>query len=108
MENFVQVITTTSSREQAQQIAQVLVVRQLAACVQVFGPIESVYRWQGKVETSQEWYCAVKTRQSLFEEVARAIRQEHSYEVPEIIALPITAGSESYLQWVAEQTRPDA
>lgn len=107
MESFVQVITTTSTREEAQQIAQVLVARRLAACVQVLGPIESVYRWQGKVQASQEWYCTAKTRQTLFEEVAQAIQQEHSYDVPEIIALPIAAGSQSYLRWLAEQTLPE-
>jgi len=106
MTEFIQVITTASSRQQAEEIARLLVDQHLAACVQITGPIESVYRWQGRVETSQEWYCVAKTRQSLFRRAARAIADKHSYEVPEIIALPIVAGSAGYLQWLGEETEP--
>jgi len=99
------VSTTTDSREQADAIASALIEQRLAACVQIGGPLTSVYRWQGKVETAQEWSCAAKTTAERFEQVAAAIRQLHSYEEPEIIATPIVAGSPGYLQWIEVQVR---
>jgi periplasmic divalent cation tolerance protein len=104
MPDFIQVQTTTSSKEDAERIAGALVERRLAACVQIVGPITSVYRWQGKTETSAEWLCVVKTQQALYSSVEAAIRELHSYEVPEIVATPIVAGSESYLSWVRSET----
>ena len=99
---FVQVQTTTDSEEEARRIAGELVQRRLAACVQVLGPIESTYRWQGAVETASEWACLIKTSEALYGRVEAALRELHSYDTPEIIALPITGGSEDYLQWLAE------
>jgi periplasmic divalent cation tolerance protein len=104
MTDFIQVHTTTASKEDAERIAAALVERRLAACVQIVGPITSVYRWQGKTETSSEWLCVAKTQQSLYGQVEAAIRELHSYEVPEIVATPIVAGSENYLNWVREET----
>lgn len=99
------VSTTTDSRELADAIAAALIEQRLAACVQISGPLTSVYRWQGKVETSQEWLCTAKTTAERFEEVAAAIRQLHSYDEPEIIAVPIVAGSPGYLQWIEKEVR---
>ena len=100
MSEYIQITTTTPSRELAQQIAETLVEKKLAACVQVSGPITSTYEWKGKVENEEEWYCAIKTRKDLFREVEESIETLHSYEVPEIIALPILDGSPAYLAWI--------
>ena len=106
MNDFLQIVTTTERQEDARRIADLLVERRLAACVQIAGPVTSVYRWQGKVESAEEWQCQIKTRQALLDDVADAIREVHPYEVPEIVALPIVAGSREYLSWLEEQTNP--
>jgi periplasmic divalent cation tolerance protein len=103
MSEAIQVSTTTATKEDAQRIAAALVERRLAACVQVGGPITSCYRWQGSVETADEWLCTIKTTRETYEQVERAIRQLHPYDEPEIIALPIVAGSAGYLQWLDRQ-----
>jgi periplasmic divalent cation tolerance protein len=102
--DFVQVVTTTELQEDARRIADLLVEKCLAACVQIVGPVTSVYRWKGKVESAQEWQCLIKTRQDLLDDVSDAIREIHPYEVPEIVAVPIVAGSRDYLTWLEEQT----
>ncbi len=76
----------------------------LAACVQVLGPITSTYRWQGKIETGSEWLCVVKSREERYDELERAIRSLHPYEVPEILATPVTAGNPAYLAWLEAET----
>ncbi len=103
MTDFIQVSTTTETEQAAQEIAAALVQQRLAACVQVSGPVESVYRWQDKVQQSQEWLCTAKTRASLFPQVEAAIRELHTYECPEIVAVPIADGSAAYLTWLGEQ-----
>jgi periplasmic divalent cation tolerance protein len=100
MSNYVQVLTTTGSEEEAGRIASLLVERRLAACVQVVGPITSRYRWEGMVEEAREWQCLAKTTRAGYEAVEAAIREAHSYEEPEIIATPIVAGSAGYLAWI--------
>jgi periplasmic divalent cation tolerance protein len=105
METYVQVTTTTETESDAQAIARAVVEERLAACAQVIGPITSTYRWQGKIETTQEWLCAIKSRAALYEELERAIQAVHPYEEPEIIAIPIVKGSEGYLAWLDENTK---
>jgi len=100
MPDYIQVVTTTASREDAERIAEALVAERLAACVQVLGPIASTYRWQGAIETAQEWLCLVKSRGELYGKIEEAIRRLHPYEVPEILALPVVAGSPAYLAWL--------
>lgn len=100
MTEYIQVLTTTSSKADAQAIADALVAQRLAACVQVIGPITSTYRWQGQVETAEEWLCIAKSRGDLYAVVEQAIRAVHPYEEPEILAVPVTAGSASYLRWL--------
>jgi periplasmic divalent cation tolerance protein len=78
----------------------------LAACVQVIGPISSTYRWQGAVETSQEWLCLAKSRRDLYGPLEEAIRRLHPYQVPEILAIPVLAGGESYLAWLDASVLP--
>ena len=106
MEKHVQATTTTPSRDVARRIARVLVDRRLAACVQIVGPIESIYRWQGKVETAREWLCLIKTTRARFRAVAATVEALHPYDTPEIVALPIAAGSRRYLEWLAASVRP--
>lgn len=100
MTGIIQVTTTVTDQADAERIAASLVAQKLAACVQVSGPVESTYRWKGQVETSLEWVCAIKTRADLFGEVEHAIRSLHSYDQPEIMAVPITASSVGYREWV--------
>jgi periplasmic divalent cation tolerance protein len=106
MSQTLQVITTLGSRTDAQGLAHALVAKQVAACVQVIGPIASTYRWHGKIEIAEEWMCIAKTTQELYHEIELAIREAHPYETPEILALPVTAGSRDYLVWLREQLRP--
>ena len=103
MSESVEVVTTTETQEDARRIARALVESRLAACVQVRGPIESTYRWKGKIETAVEWQCVAKTRRDRFDDVARTITQLHPYEVPEILALPIVEASRPYAEWLEEQ-----
>jgi len=105
MVEYVQLLTTVGKREDAERIARRLVEERLAACVQIVGPITSVYRWRGRVEVSEEWLCLAKTERGLYEEAERAIRELHPYELPEIIALPVAAGSKEYLEWVSREVR---
>jgi periplasmic divalent cation tolerance protein len=108
MPDVTQVMTTTDSREAAQTLAGLLVQNRLAACVQVIGPIASTYWWEGRVEEAEEWLCLAKTRSDRFDEIEQYIRAHHTYDVPEIIALPVSDVSGSYLQWVCEMVPPVA
>lgn len=103
-EEFVEVRTTIDTKEGAQKIAEALVSKRLAACVQVGGPITSTYWWQGKVEVAEEWICSAKTRRELYEELEQAIREVHTYDEPEIIATLIVTGSSGYLNWLLRET----
>ena len=102
MSKHLQVVTAVDTEEKAQEIARALVERRLAACAQVLGPITSTYRWQGQVETAQEWLCILKTREELYEELEQTLRSIHPYEVPEILATPVAAGNPAYLAWLDE------
>jgi len=103
MAGYLQVVTTVGDADEARRIASALVERRLAACVQISGPITSVYRWQGQTETSDEWYCVAKTRADCFDRLAAAIRELHSYHVPEILAMRVEDGDRAYLAWIDEQ-----
>jgi periplasmic divalent cation tolerance protein len=108
MSPYVQISTTTATRDDAQRLARELVSRRLVACAQVIGPITSTYWWQGKMEEAQEWLCLAKTRTRLFAAVERALKRQHPYEVPEIIAVPLADGSRPYLDWLERETAPVA
>jgi periplasmic divalent cation tolerance protein len=94
------VLSTASSEDEARKIALYLVEQQLAACVNVVPRIESIYRWQGKVETSRECLLLIKTTAEKFPGVRDAIRELHSYELPECVAISIEDGSDAYLEWI--------
>lgn len=93
------VLTTAASRTEAEAIARALVLEKLAACVSLF-PIHSVYTWQGSLEQQDEWQLVIKTDLTLFPALEAKIRELHSYDLPEIIALPLAAGSTDYLHWL--------
>ena len=98
------VITTLPDRAAALGLARELIARRLAACVNVLAECTSVYRWRGEVENATETPVLIKTRSALFAEVEAAIRELHPYELPEIIAVPVSCGSSGYLDWVAAET----
>ncbi len=100
--NYAVVLVTASSQQEAETIAKTLVESKLAACANMF-PIQSIYRWQGEVHNEPEWQLIIKTDLAQFSALEAKIREIHSYSVPEIIAIPIVAGSQSYLQWMDEQ-----
>ena len=99
------VVTTAGSEEEARKIAHALVDRQLAACVNIVPQIESVYRWQGKVEYAREWLLLIKTSAEKFSAVRDALCELHSYNLPECIAIAIEDGNPDYLQWIADSVR---
>ena len=103
MTDVVQVATTTGNREEAQRIAAELIDKHLAACVQLSGPITSYYHWEGRLETSQEWRLTVKTTLEMYDRVEETIRSLHLYDLPEILATPVVAGSEVYVRWVKDE-----
>lgn len=99
------VLTTTDSHAKAEELARSAVEARVAACAQISAPVTSVYRWQGAVETAEEWQVLFKTSQDRYEALEAHIKARHSYDTPEIIATPVVRGSADYLRWVAEETR---
>jgi periplasmic divalent cation tolerance protein len=102
------VFVTTANLEQAAQLADMLVAQRLAACVQILPEVQSVFRWQGEIERQKEILLIAKTTRSRFEILEREVRKIHSYETPEIVALPLTAGSVPYLEWLHSSVRDDS
>src|SRR5688572_32109464 len=99
------VLTTAGTREEAQKIGRALVEARLAACVNIVGPIASIYRWQRKVETSAEYLLIIKTTAKAFARVRDAIGKLHSYDVPECVELTVTDGSAEYLKWLERSVK---
>src|SRR5437867_12711729 len=96
------VLRTAAERDEAGRIAEMLVNSRLAACVQILPEIQSVYRWKGEVQRNTETLLLAKTTSDKFDELNRAVREIHSYDTPEIVALPVSAASAPYLKWVLE------
>jgi periplasmic divalent cation tolerance protein len=107
-EDFVVVLVTAGAAEEAARIGRTLVEERLAACANVVGPIRSVYRWQGAVEEAAEHLLLVKARAADLPALEACVRALHSYQVPEVLALRVVAGSGPYLAWLAESTARDA
>ncbi len=101
MLNFIQISTTTETKEEAEKISQEILEKQFAACVQIIGPIKSSYWWKDKIEQAEEWLCLIKTHEKYFDEIEKLISSIHSYETPEIIATPIITGSKKYIEWIS-------
>lgn len=104
MTEKIAVLSTVGSAEEAGRIARHLVDRRVAACVNIIAGARSVYRWKGNIEEAEEWLLIIKTRRVLFEQLQEELKSVHSYEVPEIIALPVVEGYPPYLDWLAEET----
>jgi len=100
------VFLTASSGEEASRLADLLIGAHLAACVQILPEMESVYRWQGKIERQSEILLIAKTTAAKFADLEREVRALHSYETPEIVAVPLVAGSTPYLEWLAHSVNP--
>ncbi|MFF2650482.1 divalent-cation tolerance protein CutA [Streptomyces sp. NPDC058045] len=98
------VLTTTDTAESAQQLARGAVEERIAACAQISGPITSVYRWKGEVETAQEWQIHFKTTEGRYPELENWLSHHHGYDTPEIIATPVVRGSTDYLTWLEQET----
>jgi periplasmic divalent cation tolerance protein len=107
MEQILIVMTNLPNAQAAEAIASTLVQARLAACVNMLPAVQSVYRWQGKVERATEVTLLIKTTQQHYAALEAAIRAAHPYELPEVIALPVTTGLPSYLQWVITETTPE-
>jgi periplasmic divalent cation tolerance protein len=102
------VLTTAGSQQEAHSIAHALVERRLAACVNIVAPVQSIYRWEGKMESAEEWLLLIKTTTGMFSALSEAIRELHSYDVPECVAVSIEEGSENYLNWIGESVAGSA
>lgn len=96
------ILTTCGSAEEARRIAQEIVQRRLAACVNIVPQVESVYRWKGEIESAAEWLLIIKTTAAAFERLRYALDKLHSYDLPECIAIAIEDGSSEYLEWIGE------
>ena len=99
-------LTTVGSEEQATGIAEALVERQLAACVNIQPSIRSIYRWKGKIWDDEEFLLLIKTTRARFPEVLAAVKELHSYELPEVLALPVADGDEAALAWIEQSVQP--
>ena len=105
---YLQVTTSTDSRAEAERLGRAMVQRRLAACAQIAGPISSTYWWKGAMETAEEWVAVMKTTDRLSAQLIAAIKAEHSYETPDIVAISIVDGLPDYLNWIAEETQTEA
>ncbi|WP_447979194.1 divalent-cation tolerance protein CutA [Candidatus Nitrospira bockiana] len=106
-EKAIIVLVTASSQEEATRIGRALVDQKLAACANLVPHVTSIYRWEGKVSEDVECLMLIKTRPALFNQLAAEVRRLHSYQVPEIIAIPVMAGAQPYLNWIHESTVTD-
>jgi periplasmic divalent cation tolerance protein len=104
---FVVVLVTAGSNEEGRRIGRAMVEERLAACVNVVGPIRSIYRWEGAIEEAEEHLLVMKARAADVPALTARVRALHSYDVPEVVALPLTGGSEAYLAWLAAATDRD-
>ena len=102
---FIVMITTTPNKEDANKIAQTLLAKKLAGCVQVIGPISSHYYWKDELCQDEEWLCLIKSSQQHYQTLEKTIQEIHPYEVPEIISLPIQEGNQGYLSWLNQQLK---
>jgi periplasmic divalent cation tolerance protein len=100
MTEYIQVFTTTDTKENARQISRRVVEKNLAACAQIIGPISSIFWWKNNINEEEEWLIIIKSRKDLYEDLEHAIMKVHKYEIPEILAVPVLLGAKSYLEWL--------
>lgn len=108
MADFMQVVTTIDSEDAAVQLARGITGARLAACVQIVGPIKSLYWWHGELDEAREWQLIIKTTSARLSELEEYIKANHSYETPEITSTEIPWGSREYLDWISAEARTDA
>ncbi len=99
---YIIILTSVSSYKEAEKIADALVDARLASCVSILQNIKSIYKWQGKKERCRENLLFIKSKENKFKQIAKKIKSLHSYQVPEIIALPVIKGSKDYLDWIKQ------
>lgn len=102
---FIEVVTTVADKQHGEEIAARLVEERLAACVQLAGPVQSFYKWQGKLEKDEEYQLFIKSEQLLYNQLHDLLLEIHPYEVPQLIVLPIKGGSHDYLNWLAAELK---
>ncbi|MEM2634765.1 MAG: divalent-cation tolerance protein CutA [Nitrososphaerales archaeon] len=105
MSEYIHVVATMSNKNEAERIAKILLEKRVAGCVQIIGPIISMYWWKGKIERAEEWLCLIKSRLNLYNELESLIRENHSYEIPEILAMPIIKGNNDYIKWLNNELK---
>ena len=106
LEKITVVMTSVGTEQQAVEISEELIARRLATCVNIVPCLRSIYRWKGKICEDTEYLLLIKTPERLFEKVSKAIREFHSYELPEILALPVSTAEESFHRWILEMVEP--
>jgi len=106
-EHYIIAITTTPSKNEAEKIAKTLLEERLIACANIIGPVQSLFWWQGKIDEAQEHLILMKTRKDLFSKLSEKVKALHSYQVPEIIAMPIVEGFKPYLEWLESSLKMD-
>ncbi len=104
--SYLIVLMTASSREEAEKIVHVLLEEKLIACANIIEPVSSFFWWQGKIESEKEVLAIMKSSETLFEKLQKRVTELHSYDVPEVLALPIVAGSTAYLDWMKDCLEP--
>ena len=107
LEKISLVMTSVGTEQQAVEISEELITRRLATCINIVPCLRSIYRWKGKVCEDTEYLLLIKTPEKLFEQVSSAIREYHSYELPEILAIPVTAAETNFHQWVLQMVEPE-
>jgi len=100
MNKYILVFTTTGKKEEAEKIAKALVEKRISSCVQIIGPIASTYWWKESIETACEWLLFIKSMKNMYGELEKAIKDLHTYETPEIIAVDVVEGNRDYLEWL--------
>ena len=100
MSKFIQISTTTTTKEEAEKISGIVVSKKIAACTQIIGPIKSRYWWKDKIEIADEWLCMIKSKKSNYKQIEKIIIDNHSNEIPEIISIPILNVSPDYGKWL--------
>jgi periplasmic divalent cation tolerance protein len=108
MADFMQVVTTVDNEDAAEMLARGMLEARLAACVQIVGPIRSLYWWQGSIDDAREWQLVIKTTSERLSELEAHIKANHSYATPEVTVTEISGGSREYLDWISAETRTDS
>jgi periplasmic divalent cation tolerance protein len=107
MNGVIQIVTTIDDKDKAERIGKHLVRNRFASCVQIAGPIKSIYWWKGQIEEVEEWQCIIKSKKSHYKKIEEEIKRLHHYELPEIIAIDIDTALTGYAKWVEEETDPE-